>query len=82
MNLSDISIVCGLCTSMLVGGGTAGSYYLENEYVSSEALQMYELRGLKREARKLKRRIDDGDTERKDDYFDLLDEIEDIESTQ
>jgi hypothetical protein len=82
VNLSDISIVCGLCTSMLVGGGTAGNYYLENEYISAEALQMYELRGLKREARKLQRRIDDGDTELKDDYYDLLDEIEDIESTQ
>ena len=79
MNLSDISIVVGLCSSMLVGGGAAGKYYLDHEYISSDALQTYELRGLKRDARKLKRRLDSGDMSVEDDYLDLLDEIEDIQ---
>jgi hypothetical protein len=79
MNLSDISIVCGLCTSFLAAGGTAGNYYLKNEFVSSESLQQYELRGLKRDSRKLKRMLDDGNVTVEDDYLDLLDEIQDIQ---
>ena len=79
MNLTDISIVCGLCSTLLVGGGTAGKYYMDHEYISSDALQTYELRGLKRDARKLKRRLDSGDMSVEDDYLDLLDEIEDIQ---
>ena len=79
MNLNDLAIVFGLCTSLATGGGIAGKYYLDNEYVSSDALQQYELRGLKRDARKLKRRVDDGDMEYEDDYLDLLDEIDDLE---
>ena len=79
MNLADVGVVFGICTSMLMGGGVAGDYYLDNEYVSSDALQQYELRGLKRDARKLKRQVDDGAMEYEDDYYDLLDEIEDLE---
>ena len=79
MNLADISIVCGLCSSLLIGGGAAGKYYMDHEYISSDALQTYELRGLKRDARKLKRKLDSGDITVEDDYLDLLDEIEDIQ---
>ena len=79
MNLADISIVCGLCSTLLVGGGAAGKYYMDHEYISSDALQTYELRGLKRDARKLKRKLDSGDMTVEDDYLDLLDEIDDIQ---
>ena len=79
MNLSDISIVFGMVTAGLTGGGAAGKYYLDNEYISGTDLQAYELRALKREARKLKRMIKDGQIEFEDDYLDLLDEIDDLE---
>ena len=80
MNLSDVGIVFAMSSSLIAGAGAAGNYYLENEYISAGALQQYELRGLKRDARKLKRMIDGGELEYQDDYLDLLDEIEDIES--
>jgi hypothetical protein len=34
VNLTDISIVCGLCTSLLIPAGTAGKYWADHEYVT------------------------------------------------
>jgi hypothetical protein len=79
MNLSDIGVVFAICAPMVTGGGMAGKYYLENEFISGDDLQAYELRGLKRDARKLKRRVDAGQLEFEEDYLDLLDEIEELE---
>ena len=79
MNLSDIGLVFAMSSSLVAGGGMAGKYYLDHEYISGTDLQAYELRGLKRDARKLKRLVEDGELQYEDDYLDLLDEIDDLE---
>ena len=79
MNLSDIAIVFSMTTTLVAGAGAGGKYYLDNEFISGDELQEYEIRQLKREARKLKRAFDSGDITVEDDYLDLLDEIEDLE---
>ena len=80
MNLSDVGIVFAMSSSLIAASGAGANYWLENEFVSNDSLKQYELRGLKRDARKLKRMIDSGEFQYQDDYLDLLDEIDDIES--
>ena len=79
MTLSDIGVVVAICTPLMLGGGKGVQYWAENEFVSADDLHGYEIRGLKREARKLKRMINEGQVEYQDDYLDLLDEIEELE---
>ena len=55
MNLADLGIVCGLCTSLVAGGGAAGNYWLEHEYVPvtglSEEFNLRDIRDLKKDIR-------------------------------
>ena len=85
MNLSDIGIVFGLCSSLLVGTGTAGKYYLDNEYVPVAGLEKLfddqEAARLKREIRDLQWDADHGGLSEKDEY--LLEQYrDDLEALQ
>ena len=85
MNLSDISIVVGLCSSMLVGGGAAGNYYLQKEYVPVAGLQELfeeqEAMRIRREIRELECDADHGGLSEKDEY--LLEQYrDDLEALQ
>ena len=85
MNLADISIVCGLCSTLLVGGGTAGNYYLQKEYVPIAGLQELfeeqEAMRVRREIRELEWDADHGGLSEKDEY--LLEQYrDDLEALQ
>lgn len=54
MNLSDVSIVFGMCCTTLAGGAGLGEYYLQHEYVPISALVERDIR----ETRKLIRDLE------------------------
>ena len=55
MNLADVGIVCGLCTSLFAGGAAGGKYYMDHEYVPvsglSEEFNQRDIRDLKKDIR-------------------------------
>ena len=57
MNISDIGVVIGITMSVAAAGGTAGKYYLDNEYITVSSIEQLfverDIDYLKREIRKL-----------------------------
>ena len=82
MTLSDISIVFGMCTSLLLGGGAAGEYYLQHEYVPISALIERDIRELRSEIRNLEYDRNHGGLTDKEEWLleQFRDDLEQLES--
>ncbi len=81
MTLSDIGIVCGLCTSLLGAGAVGGDYYLQHEYVPIASMIQRDIRELKAEIRDLEYDRDHGGLTDKQEwlYNQLLDDLGDLQ---
>jgi len=57
MNLGDVGIVAAICSPLVVGAGTAGKYWAENEFITvgsfEQAFNKKEMRDLKSDIREL-----------------------------
>ena len=60
MNLSDIAIIFGICTPLVIGGGTAGKYYADHEYVTIASQNQSLLWDIEDEMTGIQERIDNG----------------------
>lgn len=73
MNIGDIGVVFGVCTSLMTGGGFAADYYLKNEYVPVSALLERDARELRGEIRGLEYDRNHGGLSDRDQW--LLDQL-------
>ena len=60
MNLSDIGIVCGLCTTLLIPAGTAGKYWADHTYITIASQNLKLLYSVEDELAAIQRKIDNG----------------------
>ena len=60
MTLSDIAIVCGLCTSLLAPAGYGIKYYADHEYVTIASQNLKLLYAVEDEMAEIQTRIDNG----------------------
>ncbi len=60
MTLSDIAIVCGLCTSLLVPTAGGIKYYADHEYVTIAAQNLKLLYAVEDELAMLQRKVNNG----------------------
>ena len=60
MNLQDIAIVCGLCTTLLVPAGTAGKYWADHTYITIASQNLKLLYAVEDEMEMIQRKIENG----------------------
>ena len=85
MSLSDIGIILGICSPLVIGAGTAGQYWAKNEFITvgsfEQALTESETRAIKRLIRDLEYKQQQGMiTEREQWQLEgLYSELEELE---